>query len=232
MGLSLSVGYLADVFANDPEGSSVVSRDFENLNTALASANCKPHEEPTRIDTSSHFSCEMWGYSGLHHLRRIAAHAAFGFSLPQPAGIDASQDTVLKRYYAEVTQPPSFISRLFGSRRGDRLGYQHLIVHSDAEGYYIPQDFQNVIFTDDDLKIPGGMIGSTFRLREECTELAKLLEIPAGLDIESEEVWEAADDPSAGTATWQRYGIETFSCIRLLAACEASIRVGAAIVFC
>ena len=232
MGLSLSVGYLADLLSDDPEGSTEVSSYFACLNQALVAAGYKPHREPFELDESLRFSCDMWGYSGLHHLRRIAAHAAFGLPMPPPIVVGATDDPVLKRYYSEVAQSPSLVARLFRSRIGDGLPYQHLIVHSDAEGYYVPQDFQRVIFSAVNLKIPGAMIGSVPQLLEECRALAKLLEIPDGLDAESDEMLEAAENPRSGAIQWQRYGIESFSCIRLLAACQASLNTGAAIVFC
>jgi hypothetical protein len=174
----------------------------------------------------------MWGYSGLHHLRRIAAHAALGLPMPSPVADGAAEDPVLKRYYAEVVKPPNFVARLLRSQSGDSLCFQHLIVHSDAEGFYVPQDFLKIIFPADSLKIPGAMIGSVQRLQEECRALAGLLEIPEGLDIESDEVLEAAEDPASFTVRWQRYGVESFSCMRLLAACQSSLNTGAAVVFC
>jgi len=183
----------------DPEGSTEVSRHFTRLNEALEAAGHKSHRAPVELDESVRFSCDMRGYSGLHRLRRIAAHA---------------------------------VARLFQSRSGDSLRFQHLIVHSDAEGYYVPQDFSKVIFPTESLKIPGAMIGSVPRLQEECRALAELLEIPDGLDAESDEVLEAAENPESGAAHWQLYGIESFSCIRLLTACHASLNTGAAIVFC
>ena len=50
----------------------------------------------------------------------------------------------------------------------------HLLCHSDSEGYYIPVDFQDVIFDD---TLPGGMLGSSQRLREELIEVAPKLGI-------------------------------------------------------
>jgi hypothetical protein len=232
VGLSLSVGYLADVIADGPEGSTEVASYFARLSEALVAAGYEPHREPIELEKSMRFSCDMWGYSGLHHLRRIAAYAALGLPMPPPIVESATDDPVLKRYYSEVTQPPSLVARLFRSRSGDSRRYQHLIVHSDAEGYYVPQDFSGVIFPAENLKIPGAMIGSVPQLLEECSALAKLLEIPDGLDVESDAVLEAAENPSSGAVQWQRYGIESFSCIRLLAACQASLHAGAAIVFC
>jgi hypothetical protein len=228
----LSVGYLADVMSGDPEGSTEVSGYFARLNEALVSAGCKPHLEPVELDESLRFSCDMWGYSGLHHLRRIAAHVALGLPMPSPVADGAAEDPVLKRFYAEVAKPSNFVARLLRSQSGNSLRFRHLIVHSDAEGFYVPQDFLKVIFPADRLKIPGAMIGSVPRLQEECRALAGLLEIPEGLDIESDEVLEAAEDPGSGGVQWQRYGIESFSCMRLLAACQVSLRTGAAIVFC
>jgi hypothetical protein len=232
LGLSLSVGYLADVVSGDPTGSSEASGYFLRLNDALVAAGYKPHSEPIELGESLRYSCDMWGYSGLHHLRRIAAHAALGLPMPAPVEKNATEDPILKRYYTEVTQPPGLVARLFRSRSVNWLRYEHLIVHSDAEGYYVPQDFPRVIFPAESLKIPGAMIGSVPRLQEECRALAKLLEIPDGLDAESDDVLEAAENPDSGAARWQRYGIESFSCIRLLAACQASSNTGAAIVFC
>jgi hypothetical protein len=210
----------------------MVSRYFTLLNEALEAAGQKLHREPVELDESKRFSCDMWGYSGLHHLRRLAAHAALGLSMPPPIAKGVSKDPVLERYYSRVTQQPNFIARLFRFRSDDSLRFQHLMVHSDAEGYYVPQDFSKVIFPAESLKIPGAMIGSVSRLQKECRALAELLEILDGLDAESDEVWEAAETPKSGAVRWQRYGIESFSCIRLLAACQASPNTGAAIVFC
>jgi hypothetical protein len=232
LGLSLSVGYLADLSSADPEGTIAVSSYFARLNEALLAAGCEAHREPIELDQSLRFSCDMWGYSGLHHLRRVAAYAALDLPMPPPVAKSATDDAVLKRYYSEVTQRPGLVARLFRSRSGDSLRFQHLIVHSDAEGYYVPQDIPKVIFPAENLKIPGAMIGSVPQLQEECRALAKMLEIPDGLDVESDAVLEAAEDPGSGTVRWQRYGIESFSCIRLLAACKASLNTGAAIVFC
>jgi hypothetical protein len=116
------------------------------------------------------------------------------------------------------------------AQRGVSRG-QRLPLRSASRGY-VPQDFPKVIFPAESLKIPGAMIGSVQRLQEECRALAQLLEIPDSLDIESDEVLEAAEDPGSGTVRWQRYGIASFSCICLLAACDASLNTGAAIVFC
>ena len=110
--------------------------------------------------------------------------------------------------------------------------FDHLLLHSDAEGYYLPQDFDPVLFPPKDYQIPGGIIGSSVKLKEECERLAAALQLPLELDPEGEEVWEATESQGEGDLQWQRYGIESFVCIRLYAACQRSLRNGAAIVFC
>jgi hypothetical protein len=137
---------------------------------------------------------------------------------PPPGDEDAPNDPLL---YGEYW-------RRFEA--GGGLKYRHLIVHSDAEGFYVPVDFER----PRDLTkfgLVGGWLGSTQRLHAECGDLAHALEMPVEMDHESDELLEAAQTQGRGDLKWQRYGVETFTCLRLLAACEASLRTKAAIVF-
>src|SRR5215468_5127364 len=136
MGLDISVGYLADVAAHDATGAARIREDFKRANVALVQAGVPQHHEPETLDQTNRFSCQMWGYSGLHYLRRVAAFEALGLALPAPGDDSSSRDVVVQRYYREVTQSPGFVARLLG--RKARLSFQHLMVHSDAEGYYVP----------------------------------------------------------------------------------------------
>jgi hypothetical protein len=69
-------------------------------------------------------------------------------------------------------------------------------------------------------------------LQKECARLAVALEIPEGLDPEASEVWEAASPQGYPSASrWREYGIETFTCLRLLRACDIALESGCAIVF-
>jgi hypothetical protein len=58
-----------------------------------------------------------------------------------------------------------------------------------------------------------------------------VLELPLHLDPQAEEVWQASESQGHGTLQWQRYGIESFVCLRLYEACEHSLDQQAAIVF-
>jgi hypothetical protein len=52
----------------------------------------------------------------------------------------------------------------------------HLLCHADAEGFYVPIDFKDVIF-DEDGSLPRRMLGSTQQLMQELITLAPYLGI-------------------------------------------------------
>jgi hypothetical protein len=207
MGLAVEVGYLADLLANDEEGAQSFQDDMARLNDYLASVRLPSHREPEQCEV---FSWDMYGYSGIHYLRRIAAHLDLRGVLPPPGGQDASKDEVMDEYYRLADQQaPGRFGSLFRRTRRPRT-FDHLLLHSDAEGYYLPQDFPSVLFPPDSFQIPGGMIGSSARLLEECKSLAAALHLPLDLDPEAEEVWEACAWQGQGDRQWRRYGIESF----------------------
>lgn len=247
MGLGLLVGYLAEnrreteerlpafvrripTLANAaltygipyPEYAQTAKR-FKTLNKCLSAAKLKPHNEPLFLSEDQPFSCQMWGYSGIHHLRRLAAYSALGRTLYVPERkLQETADSVVEEYYEVAAD----------GANAD-LPYKHLMQHGDSEGMYIPQDFRVVVVPSKRyFAAVGGSIGSAFQLLKECQALAEIIELPLHLDIESSEVWDAADEPGKGALKWQQFGIESFSCIRLARACERSIDSGAALVFC
>ena len=238
MGLALEVGILADLKDADEEGYASYVDAFEKLRTVLRSVGLEEHVEPDEVDDI--FSCDMLGYSGIHYLRRIAAHLAFDRPIPAPGSQETYKNVVLNEAYYE-----SFDA-------GKDMKFQHLMVHSDAEGFYVPIDFERVITTPPTLRLSGRWLGSTQRLQAECAELAGLLGMPLDLDYESRELsraadaqlhphsqpprrlwpWERGGTKHSGDLTWEQYAVETYACLRLLAASEVSLRAKAAIVFC
>ena len=172
----------------------------------------------------------MFGYSGLHYLRRLAAYMDSTSRLPPPGDDNSSKDAVLQQYYqAADGAKPSLMSRFLTRKHKFQRAFDHLILHGDAEGFYLPIDFDAVLFLED---IPGQMVGSSHRLLSECRRIATTLGIPSDLVETSDALWEAADSQCDGPTTWQRYGIESFSCVCLMQACKKSMETGAAIVFC
>jgi hypothetical protein len=95
---------------------------------------------------------------------------------------------------------------------------------------YIPIAFSRIFAAQLGDQKTWQQIGSSYKLLEECKDLADFLGIPTGMDPESDELWEAVDLQGDGDG-WNKYGIESFTCVRLMRACEASIASGAAVVF-
>jgi|RhiMethySRZTD1v2_1073278.scaffolds.fasta_scaffold857180_2 hypothetical protein len=235
MGLGLEVGILADLKDVDEEGYTSYVEDFARLNIALRAEGLGEHVEPDDLDEV--FSCDMMGYSRIHCLRRIAMHLALGHPVPAPGNRETDFNGVPTAEYFDA----------FGAEKD--MKYQHLIVHSDADGFYVPIDFERVICTP---SLQGSWVGSTQRLRAECAELASMLGIPSGMDYDSDELsravsaqldpgrrsaprlwpWKRAEIEPSNDLMWKRYAVEADACLRLLTACEASLLVKAAIVFC
>jgi hypothetical protein len=142
MGLGLEVGYLADLLASGVDGAEGFRESMAQLNCYLASVGLPLHQEPENCEV---FSCDMHGYSGLHYLRRIAAYRDLRGMIPPPGGKneDVANDAVVEEWYQLAATPPKrpgFFQRLLG--KVPRIGtFNHLMLHSDAEGYYLPQDF-------------------------------------------------------------------------------------------
>jgi hypothetical protein len=232
MGLCVSVGLAADLKEHDPEGYENFKAQMAKVNQALRAEGLPEHHEPDTVGPDDFVSFEMFGYSGLHYLRRIAAHISYTGKLPPPGDNESSKDALLEQYYTESIQekaPKGFLALFKKPPKSNAFEFNHLLHHSDCEGYYLPVEF-SVIFPDPKLKVAGEMIGSSHCLLRECKRLAEVLAIPHDIDPESAELWDAADNQGQGDG-WRRYGVESFTCVRLLHACEASIRSGAVLVF-
>jgi hypothetical protein len=165
MGLSISVGYLADLEHNDAEGAAWFSEILEKLNAVLEQHGLQAHREPTHLpELESRSACPSFPYSFLHYLRRVYAHAKRDPTWraePLETGRDPAQDDVLDE---EIF--------MFES---------HLLNHADGEGYYVPQEFEDVIYEDD---IAGTMIGSSQHLLRELIQAAPAL----GITLENDEL--------------------------------------------
>ena len=156
MGLSIEVGILADLNQNDQEGAQRCREEFATLNRFLASQGLAPHAEPESCEV---FSCDMWGYSGLHYLRRIAAHLDLQKRLPPPGDEDSAKDPVLTQYFQMVDKVSTgFLTRLFGLQ--SLRTFDHLIVHGDAEGFYLPVDLNRVLTLSEDYPVAGGLVAT------------------------------------------------------------------------
>lgn len=215
MGLNIIVGILAEVERGDEDDP--VHADFAVIRELLDQAGAGQWTEP-ELNQEDALEGDMWGYSGLHTVRRVAAYLEQTGILPDPLpeASKAADDPLLQNCYAK---PPGNPAGLF----------DHLIYHSDCEGYYVPADFEQVIV---DHRSPGGYLGSSVRLLAETRRIAGALGLPEDLDPDSQEVFDACNAATPAAGGWQRYGIESYCCLRLIRAAKHSISTGAAIAFC
>jgi hypothetical protein len=160
MGLDVEVGMLSQLIEDDPEGADHLRETIASLNAVLAANKLPPHREPESLPLlENRASILSYPYSFLHYLRRVAAHAAAkpGWTAkPFPDSSDPADDSLVEKQSAYLES--------------------HLLCHSDCEGFYLPIEFKEVIFDDDD-RIPGGMLGSSFMLKKELIAVAPALGI-------------------------------------------------------
>lgn len=221
MGLNVVVG-------ND-DGEHPLAGEIAAANTALARAGLPTWEEPSDVPPDEF---EMYGYSGMHTLRRVAAHLREHDRLPLPRepDEDAAGDPVLASLYAAA--PSHWVIwedghlAVYGAPAP--RAFDHLIFHSDAEGFYAPVDFAPVLV---DETILGGCLGSAPRLLAECLALAAALGVDPELDPWSPEVSDAVEGEAKHAEGWRRYPVETFTCLQLIAAARTSVEKRAAVIF-
>lgn len=230
MALTIAVGILADPERDD--AADEFGEDLAAITKALAKAGLPAWTEPDLpFDDAADF--DMYGYSGLHCLRRLAVHLAETGALPAPADAEeAADDPLLATFYSRHPHHALELGdqvTVIGSAEAAAGRFDHLVQHSDCEGFYVPLDFGPILIDD---RVTGEYIGSSQRLLEDCRLIAERLGLPDDLDPWSDEVDEAMDGPKAGKEGWRRYGVESFTCLQLMAAARQSIATGAAMVFC
>ena len=184
MGLAIIVGVYAEA-DDDPDWREHLDEELGRLNGVLAEHGVPRHRERD-LDAPpvSRAICDGFPYAYLHYLRRVYAHVAADpeyVAAPLADGVDPTQDPILETAYSSR---PS-----------------HLLQHSDCEGYYVPVDFNDVIFCDEKV-VAGGMIGSSYQLRKELMRCARALGIQLDgttlSDVEAERVNALAEESPLG----------------------------------
>ena len=213
MGLAISVGMLAELLEDDPEGAAWFETGLSAANKLLVQAGLPAHVEPRSLELSqSRASIESFPYSFIHYLRRAYAHRCANPSWVASAlseDEDPINDPVLEA-------------------EGDMLR-SHLLCHSDAEGFYLPVDFNEVLFADEDCGLPGGMLGSSYRLLDELIVAAPALGIrlDAG-QLSDDEAARIDELACSGEGMFREY----CSWLALYEAARISIEYKTAVVFC
>lgn len=160
MGLAIEVGTLSDLLENDPEGADWLREGLAAANKLLVAEGLPTHNEPTDIVIpSSRALLSSFPYSFIHYLRRAYAHRLADpnwMAAPLADSEDPTEDPLVDAELGMMTS--------------------HLICHSDAEGYYVPVDFPEILASDGD-DLPGGILGSSQRLHAELVFVAPALGI-------------------------------------------------------
>lgn len=162
MGLSVGTHNYAYNLANydDPEYLDDMRAEFLALNALLETEGLPPHEEPeTYGPATARDDINGLPYSFVHYLRRAYANAHEYPDQPLTPVADGE----------DPTGDPAVetVTYMFES---------HLVCHSDCEGYYVPVDFDQVLYPDEDT-IPGGMVGSSQGLLRELVYVAPYIGI-------------------------------------------------------
>jgi hypothetical protein len=206
MGLTASIGFLESV-RDDPAGQAWFRRSLAGVNEVLRTEGLPEHVEPTELPPHTYRSeLDSIGWDWLHCLRRLHALVLHGVE-PTPA----------PENYPGREPDPVIDEELSVHMRS------HLIVHSYAEGWYVPIDFRDMLYGD----VPGRILGSSPRLLAELTSLAEPLDIPlasGGLDDAAAQRLNAVTDADP----WWR---EKYAWLHLFEAARLSVDLGTAIVF-
>lgn len=160
MGLAIKIGKLADLCQNNPEGAKSVEQALEKVNNLLVQNGLAEHAEALSLpDRSNRAKIMEFPYAYLHYLRRLAGNLAADTHwqpIPCPDDEDPAEDPVA---YAEGSKLES-----------------HLLCHSDCEGFYVPVDFPEPLF-DENEEVAGGILGSSPGLMRELLVVAAPLGI-------------------------------------------------------
>lgn len=233
MGLSIVVGILPELKKNDPADLDYFHDQFRRVNQALHHAHVAEHKEPEEADGVP-WIFDMKGFKTLHYLRRLAAYLCLRDTLPSPGDEDCSTDPINEQWcmWATGHQPKTFMAQLLGNRTEETLPYEHLMVHHDGNGFYLPQHMKRVVIAPESYGVMGeNIIGSAYSLMDDCQRIAEAIDLPLDVDPESEEVQEACEKQGKVTGSWQQFGIESYACLQLNLAASTSIASGCAMVF-
>lgn len=216
MDLKITVGILTRIKnKGDYQGFKYLQSVFSAINQALANEELPTYREPANLKRTWSVKLKC---SYIHYLRRLAAHISLRNSLPEPSLDDPAADPCYREYLETM------------GLTAMKWRFDHLFFHSDCNGFYLPVDFEDVLFPELGLNIPGDMVGSSYRLRDECHRISERLALPLDLRLTPEEF---QDGPMRNNSDhlWKKFPVESYVCFILYWASIISIATGAAIVF-
>lgn len=215
MSVCVQVAYTAQMKVTDEEGYEHYKKWYLTLAEAARAEGVTGYQEP---EGGPFWWAQLLPSDAVAYLQRCAWRLWRDKPLPPPGAVN---DGVL----ADMTE---YIVDQLGGTNKKGQSFEHLCFHPVDRGFWIPVDFESVLLVD---KKFGGCLGSSVRLLKELEALAAALGLDLTTDHEDKAVWDARDNPGAGPAKWQKYGVESFNCLRLYRACQKSVELGAAVRF-
>jgi hypothetical protein len=217
VGLSIDYGHL-ESRCEDPDGVERFLRDLGEVNAVLRAHGLPEHVEPAWLPPHE-YRCALGSiaWSWLHCLRRLHAlvleNGAQPDWRPDPAGEDYPDPRHLD---------PVIDAELSRSMRS------HLIVHSDCEGWYVPVDFQYVLYAEPGGSLPGGILGSSQRLLGELCAIAPWLGVALGPTGGLDDAGAARLNETSQADPWYR---ERMAWFHAYEATRLSVELRTAVVF-
>lgn len=159
MGLYITSGALASFKEMDEEAFEHYSSVFKNINKLLELNGLTPYNEPEKLEVEP-LAVGGFPYDYIHYLRRFYAYCSeYEDWTPTPFSPNSSPsaDSIVEDHASLLTC--------------------HLICHSDCAGFYVPVEFIDIIFDNDEFLVDGAMIGSSYTLFKELKFIANKLNI-------------------------------------------------------
>jgi hypothetical protein len=212
MGLAVCIGVLSDLVKEDEDGAASLLDQFRLVNDLLIANGVEPFEEPDTLpELRGRCPINGYPYSFLHYLRRVAA-------------IRANEPDFIAEPLGEDEEPHSPWIEIETEKLTN-----HLLCHSDADGYYVPKPFKIVLFAEPDSEISGGgIVGSSYSLRDDLVAVAPALKITlSDGELSESEASRISEIIESESPLW----IEHLVWFDLFEASRLSIKHGTAIVF-
>ena len=163
MGLLLNVGALAYSRLHDPEAATDIRKQLASANRTLVENGLPRHREPKELPPiKERFEVGTLPYGWFDRLQRAVAYARNCPKKFKPLrqGKDAAED-------------PWVVHELCCLE-------SHIICHSDCDGLYVPIDFADPLYSEDEDDVAYMGLGSSIAGMRELVDVAPLLDI--GLD--------------------------------------------------
>jgi hypothetical protein len=213
--LTISVVYLAQMLHwDDPEPAKRFQAEIDTINHVLNKRKLDLIHEPKHWNTTMNPRIVQMSFptDGLHQLREFYACIAAQMDFTPP--FNADQLEIIRDSIRAAT---------------DSLE-NHLIGHSDNAGYYIPVDFDELLFVPEASVAGGGIVGSSYKLMRELIWIAQPLGITLKENILTDEELEATKKATSSPSRDLLY-MEKRVWLALYESARVSIATGSTMVF-